>query len=111
MSDIEELIDLVLTGQHPKLRERCFVDRIVSVLEDTFGAYDAPSCAQSERCGHVRRWACMSNAVSELVSDTMLRQCERTSDTFALPRSGRAFGFGRHTGHSSFVQFVCCVVA
>ena len=36
-----ELIDLVLTGQHPKLRERCFVDRIVSVLEDTFGAFDA----------------------------------------------------------------------
>ena len=41
MGDIEELIDLVLTGQHPKLRERCLVDRIVSVLEDTFGAYDA----------------------------------------------------------------------
>ena len=41
MGDIEELIDVVLTGQHPKLRERCIVDRIVSVLEDTFGAYDA----------------------------------------------------------------------
>ena len=41
MSDIEELIDLVLTGQHPKLRERCIVDRIVSVLEDKFGAFDA----------------------------------------------------------------------
>jgi hypothetical protein len=41
MGDIEELIDLVLTGQHPRLRERCFVYRIVSVLEDTFGAYDA----------------------------------------------------------------------
>ena len=34
MGDIEELVDLVLTGQHPKLRERCIVDRIVSVLED-----------------------------------------------------------------------------
>ena len=33
MGDIEELIDLVLTGQHPKLRERCIVDRIVSVLD------------------------------------------------------------------------------
>ena len=30
MGDIEELVDLVLTGQHPKLRERCIVDRIVS---------------------------------------------------------------------------------
>ena len=28
-------------GQHPKLRERCSVYRIVSILEDTFGAYDA----------------------------------------------------------------------
>ena len=35
------MIDLVLTGQHPKLRERCLVDRIVPVLEDSFGAYDA----------------------------------------------------------------------
>jgi hypothetical protein len=25
---VEELIDLVLTGQHPKLKERCLVDRI-----------------------------------------------------------------------------------
>ena len=41
MADIEELIDLVLAGQHPKLRERCIVDRIVTVLEDTFDAYDA----------------------------------------------------------------------
>jgi len=41
MGDIETLIHLVLTAQHPKLRERCFVDRIVTVLEDTFGAYDA----------------------------------------------------------------------
>ena len=30
----------MLTGQHPKLRERCIVDLIVSVLEDTFGAYE-----------------------------------------------------------------------
>ena len=35
------MIDVVLMGQHPKLRERCFVYRIVSILEDTFGAYDA----------------------------------------------------------------------
>ena len=41
MGDIEELIDLVLTGQHSKRRERCIVDRIVSVFEDSFGAYDA----------------------------------------------------------------------
>ena len=41
MADIEELIDRVITGQHPKFRERCIVDRIVSVIEDTFGAYDA----------------------------------------------------------------------
>ena len=42
MSDIEELIDVVLTGQHPKLRERCFVYRIVSIARrHTFGAYDA----------------------------------------------------------------------
>ena len=41
MADIKELVDIVLTGQHPKLRERCFVDRISSVLEDGFGAYDA----------------------------------------------------------------------
>ena len=41
MGGIEELIDVVLMGQHPKLRERCFVYRIVSILEDTFGAYDA----------------------------------------------------------------------
>ena len=41
MADTEELIELVLTGQHPKLRERCIVERIVSVLEDHFGAYDA----------------------------------------------------------------------
>jgi hypothetical protein len=33
MGDIEELVDLVLTAQHPRLRERCIVDRIVSVLE------------------------------------------------------------------------------
>ena len=39
MGDIEEfeLVDLVLTGQHPSLRERCLFDRIMSVLEDTFG--------------------------------------------------------------------------
>ena len=41
MGGIEELIDVVLMGQHPKLRERCSVYRIVSILEDTFGAYDA----------------------------------------------------------------------
>ena len=40
MGDLEELIDLVLTGQHPKLKERCHVHRIVAILED-FGAYDA----------------------------------------------------------------------
>ena len=28
MGDIEELIDLVLTGAHPKLRERCLVDQV-----------------------------------------------------------------------------------
>ena len=39
MGDIEELIDNVLVGQHPKMRERCIVDRIVSVLE-AFGAYE-----------------------------------------------------------------------
>ena len=33
MGDIEELIDLVLAGQHPILLERCVVDRIVSVFE------------------------------------------------------------------------------
>ena len=57
MGDIEELIDLVLTGQHPKLRERCFVDRIVSVLEDTFGAYDA-SYNNGERTVHKNFRAC-----------------------------------------------------
>ena len=41
MADIEELVDIVLIGQHPRLRGRCIVDRIVSVLENTFGAYDA----------------------------------------------------------------------
>ena len=43
MGDIAELVDLVLTGQHPKLCSRCFVDRISAVLEDhfAFGAYDA----------------------------------------------------------------------
>ena len=32
MGDIEELVDTetVLVGQHPKMRERCIVDRIVS---------------------------------------------------------------------------------
>ena len=33
MGDLEELIDLVLAGQHQKLHERCVVDRIVSVFE------------------------------------------------------------------------------
>ena len=33
------MIDVVLMGQHPKLRERCSVYRIVSILEDTFEAY------------------------------------------------------------------------
>ena len=46
MADIEELIEDVLTSQHPKLRERCFVDRIKAVFEDFFGAYDA---ARGER--------------------------------------------------------------
>ena len=36
MGDIEELVDTVLAGQHPKMRERCIVDRIVSVFEDSF---------------------------------------------------------------------------
>ena len=40
MADIEELVDTVLVGQHPKMRERCLVDRIVTVFEDSFGAYD-----------------------------------------------------------------------
>ena len=31
MVDIEELIDNVLAGQHPKMRERCFADRIKAV--------------------------------------------------------------------------------
>ena len=38
MGDIAKLVDLVLTGQHPKLCSRCFVDRISAVLEDHFGA-------------------------------------------------------------------------
>jgi hypothetical protein len=42
MADIEELVDLVIAGQHPNFRARCLVNRIKSVLEDTFGAYDAP---------------------------------------------------------------------
>ena len=46
MADIKELIEDVLTSQHPKLRERCFVDRIKAVFEDFFGAYDA---ARGER--------------------------------------------------------------
>ena len=43
MGDIKELICLVVVGQYPsmKLRERCFVDRIVSVLKDTFGEYNS----------------------------------------------------------------------
>ena len=40
MADLEELIDLVLEGQHTKLKERCNVNRIVAILE-AFGAYDA----------------------------------------------------------------------
>ena len=40
MGDIEELVDTVLVDQHPKMRQRCIVDRIVSVFEDSFGAYD-----------------------------------------------------------------------
>jgi hypothetical protein len=31
MVDIEELIDNVLAWQHPKMRERCFIDRIKAV--------------------------------------------------------------------------------
>jgi len=42
MADIEELVELVLVGQHPRVRERYFVDRITSVLE-SFGAFDAPA--------------------------------------------------------------------
>ena len=41
MADIAELVDIVLTGQHPRLRERCLVDRISSVFEDHFGVYDS----------------------------------------------------------------------
>ena len=41
MADIESLIALVLAGQHPKLIARCIVARIKTVLEETFGAYDA----------------------------------------------------------------------
>ena len=54
MGDIEELVDLVLTGQHPSLRERCLFDRIMSVLEDTFGGVRRcwRSCCA---CGPTRR--------------------------------------------------------
>ena len=54
MGDIEELIDNVLVGQHPKMRERCIVDRIVSVLE-AFGAYDAAgvNALLVDRCDEV----------------------------------------------------------
>ena len=36
MGDIEELIDLVLTGAHPKLRERCFVDQVNFDIQRAF---------------------------------------------------------------------------
>ena len=44
MADIEELIEDVLTSQHPKLRERCFVDRIKAVFEDFFGVWRLRRC-------------------------------------------------------------------
>ena len=40
MADIAEVVDLVLEGQHLKLRERCFVDKITTVFEESFGAFD-----------------------------------------------------------------------
>ena len=33
MGAIEELVDTALVGQHPKMRERCIVDCIVSVFD------------------------------------------------------------------------------
>jgi hypothetical protein len=53
MADIEELVDLVLTGQHPRLREHCLVDRISSVFEDHFGAYDAAGVRTALGIGHL----------------------------------------------------------
>jgi hypothetical protein len=51
MGDIEELVDLVLTGQHPRLRERCIVDRIVSVLEDPPNFLRLRRLKKSRPCG------------------------------------------------------------
>ena len=58
MGDIEELVDTetVLVGQHPKMRERCIVDRIVSVFEDSFGAYDVAGVKEErDRAAGARR--------------------------------------------------------
>lgn len=48
MGDIEELIDRVLLGQHPKLRERCFVYRMPSPALDWEYMY-VPECDGVER--------------------------------------------------------------
>ena len=37
----EQLIDLVLNSAHHRLRERCERSKIVAVLEEKHGAYDA----------------------------------------------------------------------
>ena len=37
MADIEEIVDVVLTGQHPRLRERCSVHLIKSVSPEAEG--------------------------------------------------------------------------
>ena len=62
MGDIEELIDAsLLTGQHPKLSERCSAYSIVSVFEDTFGKKSRFLVSSPGKISRLRpplRWRC-----------------------------------------------------
>ena len=47
IADIAELVDIVLTGQHPWLRERCLVDRISSVFRGSEFRSSRTQCKNS----------------------------------------------------------------
>ena len=54
----EQLIDLVLNSAHHRLRERCERSKIVAVLEEKHGAYDAHggcALATGVACREARR--------------------------------------------------------
>ena len=104
MGDIAELVDLMLTGQHPKLCSRCFVDRISAVLEDHFGAYDAAgvrTVLMDRRSEVDKKLAEVGAAPPLFLSVSLLDAHVNGSPAFATPAETLSSAAGSGTGAST----------